>query len=68
MKYREDLPRDVREMEHLWIEYQLVDDYGPFPLRFQKKLGGFDAERFRADFLAVCRKHGYYMDSYIGWE
>jgi len=25
----------------------------------QKKLGGFDAQRFRADFLNSCRQHGY---------
>lgn len=25
----------------------------------QKKLGGFDAQRFRSDFLATCRQHGY---------
>lgn len=25
----------------------------------QKKLGGFDADRFRADFLTRCRQHGY---------
>ncbi len=25
----------------------------------QKKLGGFDAERFRSDFLTTCRQHGY---------
>ncbi len=25
----------------------------------QKKLGGFDAQRFRLDFLSSCRKHSY---------
>jgi hypothetical protein len=25
----------------------------------QKKLGGFDAQRFRQDFLSSCREHGY---------
>jgi hypothetical protein len=25
----------------------------------QKKLGGFDAEKFRSEFVAVCRQHGY---------
>ncbi len=116
-------------MEHLWIEFQLVDNCGPFSFRFQKKvggktpdrltgivpgtyenvghysvlpdiaellyvprdsvidyvlqslcrstivlidkqkrLGGFDAERFRADFLAACKRHGYDMDSQIGWD
>src|SRR6185436_2353439 len=25
----------------------------------QKKLGGFDACKFRSDFLAACRRHGY---------
>ena len=25
----------------------------------QKKLGGFDAPRFRSEFLSVCRQHGY---------
>ena len=34
----------------------------------QKRLGGFDAERFRFDFLAACKKRGYDMDSYIGWD
>jgi len=34
----------------------------------QKMLSGFDAERFRSDFLAVCKKHGYDMKSYIGWD
>ena len=27
-------------MEHLWIEFQLDDNYGPFSFRFQKKVGG----------------------------
>ena len=116
-------------MEHLWIDVDLLDERGPYPFRFQKKvggssrspitglprgvhhnvghysvkpdiaellyipedsvvdyvlqllyrstsvliekkkrLGGFDAERFRSDFLAVCKKHGYDMESYIGWD
>lgn len=25
----------------------------------QKKLGGFDAQRFRVDFLVSCKEHGY---------
>jgi len=25
----------------------------------QKKLGGFDAAKFRSDFVTSCRKHGY---------
>nr|MBP6343684.1 hypothetical protein [Candidatus Omnitrophota bacterium] len=25
----------------------------------QKKFAGFDAQKFRADFLTVCRQHGY---------
>jgi hypothetical protein len=25
----------------------------------KKKLGGFDAERFRRDFLSSCKKHGF---------
>lgn len=25
----------------------------------QKKLGGFDAQRFRSEFSATCRHHGY---------
>jgi hypothetical protein len=25
----------------------------------QKRLGGFDAARFRADFVSSCRRHGY---------
>jgi hypothetical protein len=25
----------------------------------QKKLGGFDAQRFRSEFLTTCRQHGY---------
>jgi hypothetical protein len=29
----------------------------------QKKLGGFDAQQFRSDFLATCRHHGYDIDS-----
>ncbi len=32
----------------------------------KKRLGGFDAERFRSDFLAACIKHGYDMHSDIG--
>lgn len=28
----------------------------------QKKLGGFDASRFRADFLVSCQKHGFEID------
>jgi hypothetical protein len=28
----------------------------------QKKLGGFDASRFRMDFLASCRQHGFEID------
>lgn len=32
----------------------------------QKKLGGFDAERFRSDFLTTCRQHGYEIDSTNG--
>ena len=116
-------------MVHLWIEFQLNDNHGPFAFRFQKKvggktpnpltgiapgvfnnvghysvlpeiaelvyipkesvvdyalqklyrstsvlvdkkkrLGGFDAESFRVDFLASCKKHDYDMDSYIGWD
>jgi hypothetical protein len=31
----------------------------------QKKLGGFDAQTFRSDFLTTCRQHGYAMDSAI---
>lgn len=116
-------------MDHLWIEFQLVDNYGPFSFRFQKKVGGktpdrltgivpgtfenvghysvlpdiaelmyvpresvidyvlqslyrstavlvdkqkrlgdFDTDRFRSDFLAVCKNHGYDMESHIGWD
>ena len=29
----------------------------------QKKLGGFDAQQFRSDFLAACNKHGYEIDT-----
>ena len=29
----------------------------------QKKLGGFDAQRFRQDFLASCKERGYQIDS-----
>ena len=29
----------------------------------QKKLGGFDAQRFRLDFLSSCREHGYQINS-----
>jgi hypothetical protein len=25
----------------------------------QRKLGGFDADKFRSDFVAACRQHGY---------
>jgi hypothetical protein len=25
----------------------------------QKKLGGFDADKFRSEFIAACRQHGY---------
>ena len=25
----------------------------------QKKLGGFEAQKFRSDFLTICRHHGY---------
>jgi hypothetical protein len=32
----------------------------------QKKLGGFDAQRFRSDFLTTCRQHGYDIDSTNG--
>ena len=28
----------------------------------QKKLGGFDASRFRMEFLASCRQHGFEID------
>ncbi len=28
-------------------------------LEKQKRLGGFDAQRFRRDFLIVCEKHGF---------
>jgi hypothetical protein len=28
----------------------------------QKKLGGFDAQKFRLDFLAACKQHGYKVD------
>ena len=28
----------------------------------QKKLGGFDAQQFRSDFLTSCRRHGYSID------
>jgi hypothetical protein len=28
----------------------------------KKKLGGFDVERFRSDFLLSCRKHGYEIE------
>ena len=28
----------------------------------QKKLGGFDAQRFRLDFLSSCREHGYQVN------
>jgi len=31
-------------------------------LEKQKKLGGFDAPRFRMDFLASCRQHGFEID------
>jgi hypothetical protein len=29
----------------------------------QKKLGGFDAQRFRLDFLSSCRDHGYQFNA-----
>ena len=29
----------------------------------QKKLGGFDALKFRSDFLTTCRDHGYEINS-----
>ena len=32
----------------------------------QKKLGGFDAERFRSHFLTTCSQHGYYIESTNG--
>jgi hypothetical protein len=32
----------------------------------QKKLGGFDAQKFRSDFLATCRQHGYEICSTNG--
>jgi hypothetical protein len=32
----------------------------------QKKLGGFDAQRFRSDFLTTCRQHGYDIGSTNG--
>ena len=28
----------------------------------QKKLGGFDTQRFRVDFLSSCKAHGYQID------
>lgn len=31
-------------------------------LEKQKKLGGFDAPRFRTDFRASCQKHGFEID------
>lgn len=31
----------------------------------QKKLGGFDAQTFRSDFLTICLRHGYSIDSTI---
>jgi hypothetical protein len=31
----------------------------------QKKLGGFDAQTFRSDFLTICRRHGYSIDSTV---
>ena len=34
----------------------------------KEKLGGFDADRFRSDFLAVCEKRGHDMHSNIGWD
>lgn len=34
-------------------------------LEKQKKLGGFDAPRFRTDFLASCQKHGFEIDHEI---
>ena len=32
----------------------------------QKKLGGFDAQRFRMDFLSSCREHGYQIVHHNG--
>jgi hypothetical protein len=29
----------------------------------QKKLGGFDAQRFRSDFLVSCSRQGYEIQS-----
>lgn len=31
-------------------------------LEKQRKFGGFDAPRFRTDFLAACRRHGFEID------
>jgi hypothetical protein len=31
-------------------------------LEKQKKLGGFNAQKFRSDFLASCKEHGYDID------
>lgn len=110
-------------MQHLWIDFELIDDgRKPLPFRFQKKvgggifnitglrtpvsenvghysvrpdfkhllslplesvatyalnliytstsvlvekskrLGGFDASKFRADFVLSCKRHGHKMD------
>ena len=32
----------------------------------QKKLGGFDAQRFRSDFVSSCKRHGYLILSHNG--
>ena len=32
----------------------------------QKKLGGFDAQRFRSEFVATCGRHGYHIDARDG--
>ncbi len=33
-----------------------------------KRIGDFDVDKFRHDFIAACKNHGYDMDSHIGWD
>lgn len=122
-KIGKDLSNDYGgTIKHLWIDFELMRSRGPFPFRFQKrvggsickltglptplcenvghysvrpdfqellkipldsvanyalgliyastavlvekqkKLGGFDAQRFRLDFLSSCRAHGFQIN------